>query len=162
MDFYFFYLVENFSGCSLVLWGFLLGLSIAERFFSTQAQWVVLVVALICGLIGALLAVFVKRIAIAIAGFLAGGYLIYQVLSMLQTDLGQLTWVAYIVGGILGAVIFALMFDWTLIILSSVTGAIMTTQAIPIDLPRALLIILAVVLVIIGLVFQGNMKKNHH
>ena len=142
--------------------GFLFGLSLATRFFSAQPEWVTLALALICGLAGALLAVFVKRIAIAVAGFAVGGYIIYQIMAMVQANLGELTWVIYIVGGILGAIIFALLFDWTLIILSSITGAIMTTQAIPIPLPGALEIILAVVLVIVGLVFQANMKKNHH
>jgi len=142
--------------------GFLFGLSIATRFFSAQPEWVVLVIALVMGLIGALLAVFVKRIAIAVAGFLAGGYLIFQLVAMGQPNLGQYTWVVYIVGGIFGAIIFALMFDWTLIILSSMIGAVLTTQAIPVPLPNALQVILAVILAIIGMVFQGNIKRNHH
>ena len=142
--------------------GFLIGLSLATRFFSAQPEWVTLLLAVIFGVLGALLAIFVKKIAVAVAGFAAGGYLIYQVMAMVQANLGEFTWVIYIVGGVMGAIIFALMFDWTLIILSSITGAIMTTQAIPIPLPGALEIILALVLVIVGLVFQANMKKNHH
>src|SRR6184192_2433600 len=52
--------------------GFAVGLEIAAYFMSEPAQWMKLLVALGCGVIGALLAILLQKLAIAIAGFIAG------------------------------------------------------------------------------------------
>ena len=53
--------------------GFAVGLEIAAYFMKEPPQWMTLLVALGCGVIGALLAILLQKIAIAIAGFVAGG-----------------------------------------------------------------------------------------
>ena len=54
--------------------GFLIGLMVATDLFQAQPEWIILLVALVGGVIGALLALFVQNIAVAAAGFLLGGY----------------------------------------------------------------------------------------
>src|SRR5437899_8088117 len=48
--------------------GFAVGLEIAAYFMKEPPQWMTLLVALGCGVIGALLAILLQKIAIAIAG----------------------------------------------------------------------------------------------
>jgi hypothetical protein len=55
--------------------GFATGLMLATRFFQTQPEWLQLLIGIGFGLVGALLAYFFQEIAIAVAGFLAGGYI---------------------------------------------------------------------------------------
>src|SRR2546430_17597085 len=53
--------------------GFAVGLEIAAYFMREPPQWMTLLVALGAGVLGALLAILLQKIAIAIAGFVAGG-----------------------------------------------------------------------------------------
>ena len=52
--------------------GFVAGLYIADRVLSIRPEWLVLVIGLVLGVIGAIAAVFIQKIAIGVAGFLAG------------------------------------------------------------------------------------------
>src|SRR5512138_256880 len=63
--------------------GFVTGIQLATRFWQ-GSELTALIVGLILGVIFALLAIFLQAIIIGIAGFLAGGY----VLSVLATMLG--------------------------------------------------------------------------
>jgi hypothetical protein len=49
--------------------GFIAGLNVATSYLKGSPQWLILLLALVAGLIGALLAVFAQSIAIGIAGF---------------------------------------------------------------------------------------------
>src|SRR6476661_9326781 len=53
--------------------GFAVGLEIAVYFMKDPPQWMLLLVGLGCGVVGALLAILVQKIAVAVAGFIAGG-----------------------------------------------------------------------------------------
>src|SRR5437588_12484980 len=53
--------------------GFAVGLEIPAYFMREPPQWMTLLVALGAGVIGALLAILLQKLAIAIAGFIAGG-----------------------------------------------------------------------------------------
>jgi hypothetical protein len=55
--------------------GFIAGLTLAPQMISSQSELVILFIAIIFGIIGAFLAIFLEGLAILIAGFLAGGYL---------------------------------------------------------------------------------------
>ncbi len=55
--------------------GFAAGVEFAPHFVHEPSTLVLLTVAIVLGFIGALLALFLQKIAIAIAGFLAGGKL---------------------------------------------------------------------------------------
>jgi hypothetical protein len=57
--------------------GFLLGMELAAELFAEQAEWVRMLIALAGGVIGAILGILFQRIAFAIGGLFAGGYLVW-------------------------------------------------------------------------------------
>lgn len=141
-----------FSG----LVGFLLGLNLTQQFFPALSQTALVLIALGMGMLGALLAVMLQKIAIGIMGFLAGGYLVYLLLPGLSIQLGNLIWLFVILGGILGAFLASSMFDWALILISSAIGAsvISTHLTIPQPFPT----VIALALFIFGLVIQSKIR----
>src|SRR5258706_1200591 len=52
--------------------GFAAGLTLASRVFHVQPEWMQLVIGIMFGIVGAILAFFFQEIAIVVAGFLAG------------------------------------------------------------------------------------------
>ena len=61
--------------------GFLYGLRFAPTLVQGGSELALLLVAVFCGVIGALLAVFAQKIAVGIAGFCIGGYVVVSVMS---------------------------------------------------------------------------------
>ena len=91
--------------------GFVTGIQLATR-FSQGPDWLAILIGLILGIIFALLAIFLQAIVIWIAGFLAGGYVLTVLATMLGIDLsGAPPWIVYIIGGILGVILVSLLFD---------------------------------------------------
>jgi hypothetical protein len=101
--------------------GFSAGMFIARDQLHLESQMLVLAIALLAGLIGALLSIFLQKLAIAVAGFAAAGYLCATLLTRLKWD--SFAWIGFILGGIIGAVLLLTVFEWALIILSSLIGA---------------------------------------
>lgn len=115
--------------------GFVGGLQLAERILPGRKDDVVIVFSLVCGLVAAGLAVALRRVALAVAGFLAGGYLLVELLAVTaqnaaQTAGGLAPWAVFLVGGLLGAVLMNVVFDWTLIVLSAMGGAALICECI--------------------------------
>jgi hypothetical protein len=135
--------------------GFLVGVELAGRFISAQPQWVVILIALVIGLIGAVLAVVVQEIVIAIAGFLGGAAITSAVITFLGLQLGRVEWIPLVVGGIIGAIFVIAIFDWALIFLSSLTGAVLIVQPLEVGPAVAPLVFLG--LLIVGIVVQSVM-----
>ena len=138
--------------------GFALGMSLAARFFQGQPPSVVLVIALAAGVVGVLVALFAKKLAIALSGFAAGGYVALSVAGLMTTPPVWLVVLSFVVGGIVGALLTTVLFDWALIVLSSLTGAGLITQVIPLRAPLVLL--LFVVLVAVGIVAQAGLARR--
>lgn len=135
--------------------GFVAGITLATQFLSGQPDWLVLVIALVAGLLGVLLALFLQQLAVGVAGFVAGGYIIVNLVSMLMGETDQLLyWLIFLIGGIIGAVLVILLFDWALIVLSSLTGATLVVQAA--GLNPTLTLVLFVVLLVVGFVIQAS------
>ena len=133
--------------------GFAAGMAVATNLFQGQRQsdWLILVIAVVAGLIGALLSVLLQRLAIGLAGFFAGGYALLN----LATKLGRedWAWIAFVVGGVLGALLVMVLFDWALIVLSSLTGALLVVDSLRLE--PSLGLVMFVVLLIAGLVAQS-------
>src|SRR5512142_2345265 len=70
--------------------GFVIGVMLATRFFHGSELTMVLA-GLVLGLIFALLAIFLESIAIGIAGFLGGGYVLLSMAGMLGLDRGGIS-----------------------------------------------------------------------
>ena len=136
--------------------GFVTGLQLASR-FSQNSEGMAIIIGLVIGVIFALLAIFLQRIAIAIAGFLAGGYILTALAVMLGLDAGALVWIIYVIGGILGVILVSLLFDWALITLSSLAGASLVVQGLfPQNATGGLIFI---ILSIIGVLIQGSVLR---
>ena len=105
--------------------GFILGFEAAKRILDGQLHGIILIIALLGGIIGALLAVFVQKFAIAAGGFLGGGYLLILVLKQFGVATLHYQWLVFIIGGLVGALLMTILFGWTLIVISSAIGAIL-------------------------------------
>ena len=107
--------------------GFVAGLQMAQSLWVQQPFWMLWVAGLVCGFFGAILALFLQHLAVAIGGFVAGGILALQLAAMLGYGGNALI---ALIGGILGAVALVLFFDWALVVLSSMVGAALVVDAI--------------------------------
>lgn len=138
--------------------GFLFGMTIAPQLLPGLSQPVILTIALVFAVLGALLAVMVQKVAVGIAGFIAGIYLTYSLIGLLGLSLGSLIWVVTVVGGVLGALLASSMFDWAIILLSSASGAVMITDNL--NLPQPLGLALLIGLFVVGVIIQGNLRSK--
>ncbi|MFW5943404.1 MAG: hypothetical protein ACOCXI_16485 [Chloroflexota bacterium] len=137
--------------------GFVAGFNLAGRFLVDVAGWLLLLVGLLVGVLGALLAVFAQRLAVAIGGFFAGGYVLLYVSGLLgAANEGTLATVLFIVGGIVGAVLISLLLDPALIFLSSALGAALLSNVIAGNLEMAQVgdSLLFVILLVVGIAVQ--------
>ena len=117
------------------------------------SETTVLIVGLVFGVIFALLAIFLQRFAIGIAGFLAGGFILTTLLARLGVE-SLSNWVVYIIGGMIGIMLVILLFDWALIIFSSLAGAALLLQSFSTQTPAGVLIFF--LLSLVGIIIQGG------
>ena len=138
--------------------GFAIGVEIATYFMRDPPVWMTLVIALGLGILGAVLAIMLQKLAIAVAGFIAGGRLASVLLAAFFVDYSHYRGITFVIGGILGALLLLALFDWVLILLSSVEGAHLIGNGIV--LPQAGATILFCALVLIGVIVQGAMLRG--
>lgn len=163
------FIINLLLGVSLLFWGrklFWLFIAAAGFFTGWQLAQVVthnevvgVIVGIVFAIIGALLAMFLKTIAIGVAGFLMGGSVLLSLAGMIGLDQGMAAWVVYIIGGIGGAILIGMFFDWVVVILSSLGGAALIVGALALNNPIRALTFIG--LLIFGIAVQaGGMKKD--
>ena len=86
--------------------GFVIGIQVATRFFH-GSELTTIVAGLVLGIIFALLAIFVESAHIGVAGFLGGGYVLLSLIALFGIDKGAVTWIAFIIGGLIGLALIA-------------------------------------------------------
>jgi hypothetical protein len=133
--------------------GFAAGVEIAPHLVHEPSPLLALTVALVLGLIGALLALFLQKIAIAVLGFLAGGKLAGSIAAAFFVQYAQYSTIIFVVGGIIGAILLLVLFDWALIVVSSLIGAHLIQSTIV--LPPSGSTIVFIGLTILGIVVQA-------
>ena len=138
--------------------GFAAGFTYAQQLWVTQSALVILVIAIVLGLIGALLAIFLQRVAIGLAGFVAGGYITVVVMNLIGLEGDPLLWLLYIIGGIIGALLLFFIFDWALIALSSIICAALIIQQL--EFSPTLKMTLFFGLLLAGFVFQTALLRR--
>ena len=142
----------------IAITGFFVGVELAQELFGNRPRWVVWIFAAGAGIIGALLAMLFQRVAFALAGFYAGGYLaIFLVLSF---GWGVPDLAMFFIGGVIGAVLATLVMDWAIIILSSFVGAALIVTSL--GLNSLLGWILDIVLAAVGITIQATIMENKH
>ena len=112
-----------------------------------------LLVALAFGVLGALLALFLQKIAIAVLGFLAGGKLASAIAVAFFVHYAQYSTIIFVVGGIIGAILLLAVFDWALIVVSSFIGAYLIQSAIVLPPTGSTLVFVG--LAIVGIFVQA-------
>jgi len=140
--------------------GFAAGIDVTARFLAGMPQWSISLVAVLAGIAGALLALFFQRLAIVVAGFVGGGYVLMNALNLSGWQAPPLSWLLFVIGGIIGALLLYFLFDWTLIFLSSVVGASLMIRAIPMN--PAITGVLFLGLFITGFLIQAKMMGRRN
>jgi hypothetical protein len=138
--------------------GFVATLGLATQLLHPESELTLFLIAVAAGFVGALLAIFAQKLAIGVAGLLAGGYLAMGLLGLLGVDLGPQWWQAFAIGGILGALISYPLFDSALILLSALTGAVLIVQAL--ELGSGLGLVVTVVATIVGVSIQAGVFRR--
>jgi hypothetical protein len=133
--------------------GFVLGFSLASMAFQSETEWVLLAIALTVGVLAAVLAGFIQKFAVGLAGFLAGGMILTNLFNLLDYHQVMPAWLLFLIGGILGAILVAVLFDWALILLSTLAGAGLIVNALDVKEWLGLLLFLA--LFVIGVSVQA-------
>ena len=143
--------------------GFVAGVFAAHYFLPHQTELFTLILALVLGILGALLAIFVQKLAVGVAGFAGGGALAVALCAPLLGGTGYTypgAWLCFLIGGILGAILMLAFFNWALIILTSFHGAHLIGEALPRRpgyLHHPFLIIL---LAFIGILVQASIYRR--
>ena len=132
--------------------GFAAGVEIAPHLVREPSTLLALTFALVLGFIGALLALALQKLAIAIVGFLIGGKLALAIIAAFFVQPPSHPGVTFLIGGVIGALLLLFVFDWALIVLSSIVGAYLIQSSI--TLPPSGSTVLFVVLVAVGLAAQ--------
>ena len=118
-----------FVGCI----GFAIGLQYAPLLWNIKSTTILIVLSAITGIVGAILAVVIQKIAIALAGFAGGAYITVNLLNFTGLEATNLFWIPYIIGGIIGAIVLFIVFDWALIVVSSFAGAMLIVQTLDLN-----------------------------
>ena len=108
--------------------GFYAGIEVVRVLLAGQPTWVMLVVGLAAGLVGALLAMLFQRVGFALGGFYAGGYAALIVAERFAP--GVVGGAMFVIGGVVGALLAAWFMDWAIIVLSSLVGAILVVTSL--------------------------------
>jgi hypothetical protein len=132
--------------------GFAVGFHYAASVWQLQSQLLLIGLAALTGIVGAVLALFFQKIAVGLAGFAGGGYIALNLINLLGVRLDQLIWLPYLIGGLVGVMLMFFIFDWALILISSLAGASMIIQVLSLNPGMEFGLYLA--LVIFGLIIQ--------
>ena len=133
--------------------GFAVGVKIAPLLVNESASLLALLIALIFGVLGALLALFLQKVAIAVLGFLAGGKLATAIAAAFFVQYAQYSTIIFVIGGIIGAILLLALFGWALIVVSSFIGAYLIQSAIVLPPTGATLVFIG--LAMVGIFMQA-------
>ena len=134
--------------------GFAAGMEIAPQLVHEPSPVLQLTVALFLGFIGAFLALLLQKVALAVAGFLAGGKLAMALVTAFIAEGVRYPGITFIVGGIIGAILLLSVFNWALIVMSAVVGAYLISHIVV--LPPTGATLLFVGLAAIGIIVQAS------
>jgi MFS family permease len=139
--------------------GFTLGLTIFTDAspLAIDEQWGILL-ALLAGLAGAIIALFFQKLMVALAGAGAGAFLGVHLAKYLGAS--EWNWLAILIGVIFGAILMLIIFDWALIFLSSFIGASMLVRGEIDHSPLLFLGLFAVGLLVQGIAFDRAKSRR--
>jgi len=136
--------------------GFLTGAYFAQEMLAPGNEWVVLAIAIGLGVLGAVFAVAFQWVGVLLMGFWGGGYLLMSLFPFMG-DTGLSPSVLFIIGGIIGALVIAMTFDLSLMVITSLVGA---SLIVPLEVDASWQMILLIVLAIGGVIIQSSLPKT--
>jgi hypothetical protein len=137
--------------------GFLFGLSVAQAALPIQGELAQLLAGLCVGLIFAGLALIIQRPMAMLAGFVALGVAGQSLGAQVGLPMwGQIA--LFIVFGLIGLLLVAVLFDWALIIVSSLNGAAAAGGGLAalFTLPAWAALVTVLALAILGVAYQAR------
>lgn len=119
------------------------------------------VVALVCGLIGLVLALVAQKLAVAMAGFYVGFHVVANLLAWNPGALhpGQL--LVLVVAGVIAAILALMLFDIALILLSAIAGAGLIVDNVPLHLGADARLVALVLLAVFGAAVQAHLLRRY-
>ncbi len=138
--------------------GFFAGFELATKTFNVSPLWVAILIGVAVGLVGALLAYFFQKLVIGVAGFLAGAFIASRLVPQLGTQVQSWSWVIILIGGVIGIILMYAIFEWALMILSSLAGAMLVVEGL--NLAGMVAIIVGIILFVIGIAFQAGLNRQ--
>lgn len=136
--------------------GFYVGIEVVRVLFAGQPGWLMWIVAVGAGVIGALLAMFFQRVGFALAGFYAGGYVALAVAERLAP--GAIGVASFLIGGVVAAILAVWVMDWAIIVLSCLVGAALIVSSLGLGSLASLLVYAG--LVAMGIALQAWMMDR--
>jgi hypothetical protein len=157
--------------------GFLLGLLIGGVVgMSNGWDWpMILLMGLVIGAGAAVLSIYLQKPMASLAGFMMGGllaavlYMLVRYGTNIATSLmfggpGAETWILFLVGGVAAAIFVWVTYEWALIVLSSLSGALLTFVGIapflPFYLPGIIYLLILAGLAVLGIYVQAQMMSK--
>jgi len=145
--------------------GALLGYGLTGIFPSLAGGWLELLMivggAIILGVLGFIGKAFAKIIAMVI-GFIAGGALVIAFIQLFSNSSSFWTWIAALVGGLIGAVVFSRFLDLGLIIFASLLGSMLVVRgaltAFSLSLVGAYSTLIVLILTVVGIIYHNRRK----
>jgi hypothetical protein len=119
-----------------------------------------LLIALIAGVIGLVLALLVQKVAVALAGFFVGAYLLAGALGWQLPPLRPGQQLVLLLAGVVAAVLALVLFDLALILYSAIAGASLILEHVHLRLSGNARLLLLVVLAAVGAAFQARMLER--
>jgi hypothetical protein len=142
----------------------LVGFFTVYRWFEPYgaAPTVRLVVAIAAGVIGIFLAIFLQKVAVALAGFFVGGWFAAQLLGLHMANPRGMDLLIFAVAGILAAILAIKVFEIALVLLSSLAGAELIVEALHLapNVERILLLVLFVVGLAVQFGFTARRRRR--
>jgi hypothetical protein len=113
--------------------GMVAGIYLGGVVLDAESQGWQIVFAVIGALLGAILAVGLQKLAIGLAGFIAAGYGTIYLWQTLGLPGGNVEWLPFVIGGIVGSILVGLAFEYGLIALTAWAGAALISQQLDIS-----------------------------
>jgi len=134
--------------------GFLFAYDLANRYLSASSNDLRVLVGLLAGILGVFLAIFLQKVAVGLAGFLIGGYLVLELVggNLHPGNVTATELLAFFIGGAVCAVLALWLFETALILLSSLAGAALVTETIGLEPARWFLAFF--ILMVLGVAVQ--------
>ncbi len=138
--------------------GFFAGLRFAPAFLSGQPEWMQWLVAALFGLAGMFLAIVLQRLAVAVAGFLVGGFFAADLFGIDFAQPGLAEVLVFVAGGVVAAALSLWLFEGALILLSSLVGAGLIVDALGVGSDTSNLVLLG--LTVLGIAIQAGITAR--